>query len=77
MIKDQIKKVMAGIFKIDLAEIDDEASTDTIEGWDSLRHLSLMISLESEFDVVFSDEDFADLTSLPLIELEIRSQLDQ
>jgi acyl carrier protein len=77
VIKDQIKKVMAGIFKIDLAEIDDEASTDTIEGWDSLRHLSLMISLESEFDVVFSDEDFADLTSLPLIELEIRSQLDQ
>jgi acyl carrier protein len=66
---------MAGVFGIPIAEINDDASTDSIEKWDSLGHLNLMISLESEFGVSFSDEDFMSLTSLPLLVLEIKNQL--
>lgn len=66
---------MAGVFGIPIAEINDDASTDSIEKWDSLGHLNLMISLEGEFGVSFSDEDFMSLTSLPLLVLEIKNQL--
>ena len=75
MIDSRVKSVMAGVFGIPIAEINDDASTDSIEKWDSLGHLNLMISLESEFGVSFSDEDFMSLTSLPLLVLEIKNQL--
>lgn len=67
--------MMAGVFGIPVTEISDDASTESIEKWDSLGHLNLMISLESEFRISFSDEEFMSLTSLPLLALEIRKQL--
>jgi acyl carrier protein len=68
---------MAGVLGIDISEIADDASTDSIEKWDSLGHLNLMISLENEFGVSFGDEDFMSLTSLPLLVMEIRNQLGE
>jgi acyl carrier protein len=75
MINNRVKSVMAGVFGIPVTEISDDASTESIEKWDSLGHLNLMISLESEFRISFSDEEFMSLTSLPLLALEIRKQL--
>jgi acyl carrier protein len=75
MVDDEIKRVMAVVLGIAFEDIDDGASTDSIEKWDSLGHLNLMISLENEFGVTFSEEDFSDLTSLELLVLEIKSRL--
>ncbi len=62
---------MSAVFGVPEGSIPADASTDTVEKWDSLGHLNLMISLESEFGIEFSDEDLADLTSLQLIVLEV------
>ena len=35
--------------------------------WDSLRHLNLIVELESEFDTTFEPEEISDMTSVQKI----------
>ncbi len=42
----QIKNVMSAIFDIPTNQIGDDASSDTIESWDSLKHMNLIVGLE-------------------------------
>ena len=70
-IEDRIKNVMSAVFEISIEEINDESSPDTIELWDSLRHLNLVIALEEEFNVQFTDDNLIELINLKLIKLVI------
>lgn len=65
---EQIKRVVARVFRVDPAEIPDDARSDQVEGWDSLHHLELMLALELEFGVRIPTERMIELTSLPAIE---------
>lgn len=68
---DSIRKVMSQIFEIDPDSISEESSPETIERWDSLKHMQLIMALEDEFDIRFSDEDIPDLVSFKSIEKAI------
>ncbi len=70
-----ICKVMGEVFGIEQTEIGDNASPGNIEQWDSLRHMSLVLALEEEFDVRFPEEDLDQLISLQLIKLSLNQLL--
>ena len=63
----QIKDVLAKLFKIEPATIDDDSSMDNIEAWDSLNHLKLVLALESAFDVSFTEEESVEILNFALI----------
>lgn len=63
----RVKKVMASVFGVDPDTIRPDASPDTVEQWDSLRHMNLVVALEEEFAVRFTDQQIDELLSLPLI----------
>lgn len=44
--------------------VDSSCSQKTCENWDSLRHLNLVIELESEFGVEFEPEEIASMKSV-------------
>jgi acyl carrier protein len=50
------------------------SSMDPIEGWDSLAHVQLMLSIEEEFDVTFTTEETAHMTSIPAILAVLREK---
>ena len=52
-----------------------DASSDNIENWDSLRHLNLILALEEEFGVSIPDEEVGNLVNYKLIELIINDSL--
>ena len=70
-----LKQVMATLLNVDPASIGPEASMDTIESWDSLRHMNLVLALEEEFKVSIPDEDAGNITSYPLIKLVLQDLL--
>ena len=43
------------------------ASTDTLEAWDSVAHITLLTSVSEEFGIDFEPEDYIDLISYPRI----------
>jgi len=65
---DAIKQVMAQILQIDAACIDETTSTDSVERWDSLKHMQLVLALEDEFGIQFPDEMIPDLLSYAALE---------
>ena len=71
----QVKTVMASVFEVEVGEITDEASMDTIKSWDSLRQMNLVLALEESFGVSIPDEDAANATSYKLIVLVLEAQL--
>ncbi len=73
--KSKIKKIMASVFEVSVDDINDESSTETIENWDSLRHMNLITVLEEEFDIRFNEEQITEMLNLSLIELIISEEL--
>ncbi len=59
--------VFRGVFGDGLEDLPDEASPDTIEGWDSANHVNLVLSLEAEFGVEFETDEISELTSVGAI----------
>jgi len=74
--EDKIKKIMSEMFDIDISQINDNSTPDNIERWDSFNQMSLVVSLEEEFNVTFSDDDILEMISYPLIKLILRNALD-
>lgn len=63
--------MMSAVFELPLESINEDASTDNIDNWDSLRHLNLILALEEEFGVSIPDEEVGNLVNFKLIELTI------
>ena len=63
----QIIEIMSSVFKVDIEKIPDNADPSIIQEWDSIKHLSLIIALEDHFNIKFTDNEFIELISLPLI----------
>ena len=69
--KDRIRNVMSSVFETSLNEINEQSSTDSIDSWDSVRHLNLILALEEEFNISIPDEEVGSLVNYKLIELVI------
>jgi len=67
--ENRIKNTMSAVFEIPYTEISEESSMDTIESWDSLKHMNLVIALEDEFQITIPDEEVGNLVSFSLIKL--------
>ena len=67
-IEERIKNVMSAVFEISGVEIKNDSSPDTIESWDSLKHMNLIVALEEEFEMEFTDDEILDMMNYKLIE---------
>ena len=63
----KLKQILAGTFQLEVNEIDDDASPDTLDKWDSLQHLNLIMSLEEGFSISFSEDEVVEMMSVALI----------
>jgi len=73
--EDTLKDVMATVLGIAADSINDDTSMDTVEAWDSIKHMNLVLAIEEEFGVSIPDEDAANITSYPLIRLVLNEQM--
>jgi acyl carrier protein len=64
---EKLKEILALILEIDVHDINDSTSFDVIDSWDSMNHMSIILSIEEEFNIKIPDEAALDLTSYPLL----------
>ncbi|PIY04720.1 MAG: hypothetical protein COZ21_05885 [Bacteroidetes bacterium CG_4_10_14_3_um_filter_31_20] len=67
--KSQIIKVMSAVFEVPIEDITETSSVDSIDSWDSLKHLNLILALEEEFNISIPNEEVGNLMNYKLIEL--------
>jgi len=73
--EERIKNVMSAVFEILVEQINDDSSPDTIESWDSLKHMNLVVALEEEFEIEFTDDEAVELLNFLLIFNIIKEKL--
>jgi acyl carrier protein len=73
-VEDQIKNVVSAVFEIPIEQIKDDSSPDTIESWDSLKHMNFVVALEEEFEVEFTEDEILKMLNFMLIKEIISSK---
>ena len=68
-----IKRVMSQVLGVDPGNIVADSSPATIERWDSLKHMQLIMALEDELGIQFPDEAIPELLSFEAIETTART----
>jgi acyl carrier protein len=63
--KEQLNKIFQRAFGVDTLE--DSMSIESVEGWDSMAHVGLIMELQKEFKVSISPADAIELTNVEKI----------
>jgi acyl carrier protein len=74
--EDKIKKIMSKIFSLDVNQINKNTAINNVEKWDSLSHISLIISIENHFDLEFSSKETVKMISFKAILKTIQSNIE-
>lgn len=73
--EDKLKQVVADVLDVDVATIDADFSMDTVEAWDSLRHMTLVLAIEDAFGITIPDDEAGNITSWPLIKIVVEEEV--
>ncbi len=60
----QVRDIASDIFGIPADKITAESSPQTIERWDSMQHLSLVLAVEDKFGVQFDPEEIEQMKNI-------------
>ncbi len=61
---EQVRSIASDIFGISADKITPESSPETIENWDSMQHLNLVLAIEEKFGVQLEPEDVEQMKSI-------------
>jgi acyl carrier protein len=68
--REDLKQVFLDVLEV--RSISDKDSVETINSWDSVRHLSLIMALEERFGVAFEADEIPELISVAAIRDALR-----
>jgi acyl carrier protein len=60
----KLKSLLADVFGISSDEVTMSLAAGSIEAWDSIGHLEMILAVEQEFGVQFAPERIAELTTV-------------
>ena len=60
----RVHRIVAEVFGIPVDSLTSESSPETVEVWDSVGHLNLVLALEQEFHVQFSPDDIEKMVNV-------------
>ncbi len=64
-----LQTTVSAVLGIPESSVTDDTSPDSVSGWDSVKHLNLIMALEEAFGTSFTPEETMDMTSVKLMRL--------
>lgn len=61
---EQVRNIASDIFGVPSDKITAESSPETIENWDSMQHLNLVLAVEEKFGVQLEPEDIEKMKNI-------------
>jgi len=61
---EQVRNIASDIFGIPADKITAGSSPETIENWDSMQHLNLVLAIEERFGVQLEPEDIEEMKNI-------------
>lgn len=60
---EKLNKIFCEVFSVEDSALNSEFNNANVDGWDSVRQLSLTSAIEDEFDIMLDAEDILEFTS--------------
>lgn len=76
-IMEKVNGIFRDVFDDETLVITDSTNSDDIEDWDSLEHISLIISMEKEFDMKFDIKEVNKLENVGQMVDMIKMKMDE
>ena len=70
----ELYTVIAEVMRIPEEEISDTFSMSNSDAWDSLKHMELIVSIESTFNVTLSADDIVEMINIKGIKKILKSK---
>ena len=67
MINEKVFKIISQVMKVPVEEINEQSSPENLAAWDSFQHMNLILALEEEFNIRFTDEEIVQVGDAGLI----------
>ncbi len=61
---DEVRRLVADVLNLDPESLGQEVSATTLEAWDSIAHLNIIMSIEAAYDLEVDLEDAMALSSV-------------
>jgi acyl carrier protein len=61
---EQVRHIASDIFGVPVDKVTAESSPETIENWDSMQHLNLVLAVEEKFGVQLEPEDIEQMKNV-------------
>ena len=74
-IKTRVRGALARVLKTDVEKISDSTTQVDLSNWDSVRHMNVVLALENEFEIEFTDAELPTLTSVPQLVAAVERRL--
>ncbi len=62
--RDKVFQIVSRVMGVPVERITEESSPASMERWDSLKHMNLLLSLEEELGVRFDDQEMVETMSV-------------
>jgi acyl carrier protein len=72
--RDVLRKLVADALELPVDQVPDDASSETLEAWDSLKHLDIIMAVESATNISFPTSEIVGLTSLDQLEAALANR---
>ena len=56
-VRDRLNSIFQEVFKDAAIEIKPETTANDIDGWDSFSHVTLIVAIETRFNITFSQRE--------------------
>ena len=63
-VHERLEELFRTVFNNDELSLTDETTAADVEGWDSVAHINLMFSFESEFGIQFAGNELAEFANI-------------
>ena len=63
----KLRLVLSGLLGVPSDSIGDETSKETVDAWDSVKHLNIVLTLEEHFGVSFDEQVALEMENVPQI----------
>jgi acyl carrier protein len=70
----RLAEVLSNVLEIPIDQVNENTSPDTEATWDSMRAMTLVVSLEEEFGVLFTDQEIMEMANYSLIKLTLQEK---
>jgi acyl carrier protein len=64
---DRVREIAADVLQLDRGALNAESSPQSVESWDSVQHLNLVLALEEQFGMQFEPDEMDGMKSIGAI----------